>query len=49
MNVDQVHDFPNLATEVSLIQDALDRRISILGICPGCTIVGTRPRFTSEA
>lgn len=33
MNVDQVHDFPNLATEVSLIQDALDRGISILGIC----------------
>lgn len=39
MNVDQVHDFPNLATEVSLIQDALDRGISILGICLGAQLL----------
>ncbi len=39
MNVDQVYDFPNLATEVSLIQDALDRGISILGICLGAQLL----------
>ncbi len=39
MNVDQVHDYPNLATEVSLVQDALDRGISILGICLGAQLL----------
>jgi len=39
MNVDQIHDYPNLATEVSLIQDALDRGISILGVCLGAQLL----------
>jgi GMP synthase (glutamine-hydrolysing) len=39
MNVDQVYDFPNLPTEVTLIQDALDRGISILGICLGAQLL----------
>ncbi|MFQ6005830.1 MAG: type 1 glutamine amidotransferase [Woeseia sp.] len=39
MNVDQVNEYPNLATEVSLIQDALDRGVSILGICLGAQLL----------
>jgi GMP synthase (glutamine-hydrolysing) len=39
MNVDQIKDYPNLATEVSLIQDALDRGISVLGICLGAQLL----------
>jgi GMP synthase (glutamine-hydrolysing) len=39
MNVDQIEDYPNLATEVSLIQRALDRRISVLGICLGAQLL----------
>ena len=39
MNVDQIEDFPNLATEVTLIQDALDRGLSILGICLGAQLL----------
>jgi GMP synthase (glutamine-hydrolysing) len=39
MNVDQTDDFPNLATEISLIQDALDRGISVLGICLGAQLL----------
>jgi GMP synthase (glutamine-hydrolysing) len=39
MNVDQVAAFPNLATEVSLIQDALERGISVLGICLGAQLL----------
>jgi GMP synthase (glutamine-hydrolysing) len=35
MNADQVDDYPHLATELALIAEALDRDISILGICLG--------------
>ena len=33
MNVDQIEDYPNLATEISLLREALDRGMSVLGIC----------------
>ncbi len=39
MNVDQISDYPNLAIEVSLLQDALDRGISVLGICLGAQLL----------
>lgn len=39
MNVDQIPEFPNLATEVALLQDALDRGMSILGICLGAQLL----------
>lgn len=39
MNVDQIDDYPNLATEMTLIQDALDRGISVLGICLGAQLL----------
>lgn len=39
MNADQIDDFPNLSTEVSLIQDALDRGQSVLGICLGAQLL----------
>jgi GMP synthase (glutamine-hydrolysing) len=39
MNVDQHHEFPNLATEVSVLEEALDRGISILGICLGAQLL----------
>ncbi|MFQ5982133.1 MAG: type 1 glutamine amidotransferase [Woeseiaceae bacterium] len=39
MNVDQVHDYPNLAIEVSLISEALERGVSVLGICLGAQLL----------
>ena len=39
MNVDQVHEYPNLATELRLIQDAMNRGISVLGICLGAQLL----------
>ncbi|MEM7082236.1 MAG: gamma-glutamyl-gamma-aminobutyrate hydrolase family protein [Pseudomonadota bacterium] len=39
MNVDQIDDYPNLATEVTLIRDALDRNMQVLGICLGAQLL----------
>jgi GMP synthase (glutamine-hydrolysing) len=39
MNVDQIRDYPNLATEISLIQKALESGISVLGICLGAQLL----------
>jgi GMP synthase (glutamine-hydrolysing) len=39
MNVDQQERFPHLATEISVIQDALKRDIPVLGICLGAQLL----------
>ena len=39
MNADQVGDYPHLATELELIEEALRRDISILGICLGAQLL----------
>jgi GMP synthase (glutamine-hydrolysing) len=39
MNVDDVENHPNLATELNLVQEAVDRDISILGICLGAQLL----------
>jgi GMP synthase (glutamine-hydrolysing) len=39
MNVDQIEDYPNLATEILLLQEALDRGMSVLGICLGAQLL----------
>ncbi len=39
MNADDVINYPNLAAEVGLIQDALERDIAILGICLGAQLL----------
>jgi len=39
MSVDQVDEHPHLATEVRLIENAIDRDIPILGICLGAQLV----------
>ena len=39
MNVDAVDHYPNLATEVDILADALDRDMSILGICLGAQLL----------
>lgn len=39
MNADQVADFPNLSTEVRLLQAALERGMSVLGICLGAQLL----------
>lgn len=39
MNVDQIAEYPNLATEVTLLQEALDRKLSVLGICLGAQLL----------
>lgn len=39
MNADQVADYPHLATELALIAEALERDISILGICLGAQLL----------
>lgn len=39
MNVDQTDRYPNLGTEVTLIQQALERGMSILGICLGAQLL----------
>lgn len=39
MNADHVEDYPNLRTEVQVIREALDRDMSILGICLGAQLL----------
>lgn len=39
MNADQVDDHPNLAAEVDILREALDRDMSILGICLGAQLL----------
>ena len=39
MNADQLADYPHLATELALIEEALRRDISILGICLGAQLL----------
>lgn len=52
MNVDEVEDYPNLRTEVKLIQDAVSREMPILGICLGSQLLakalGAKVRKNSE-
>ena len=43
MNADDVINYPNLAAEVGLIQDALERDIAILGICLGAQLLAKAP------
>ncbi|MGI9233836.1 MAG: type 1 glutamine amidotransferase [Woeseiaceae bacterium] len=39
MNSDQIDNFPNLVTEVRIIREALEREMSILGICLGAQLL----------
>ncbi len=39
MNADNIVEFPHLATELDLIQEALQRDMSILGICLGAQLL----------
>ena len=39
MNCDQIDHHPNLATEVEILRDALDRDMSVLGICLGAQLL----------
>lgn len=39
MNSDQIDSYPNLLTEVDIIREALDRNMSILGICLGAQLL----------
>ncbi|MEM7009278.1 MAG: gamma-glutamyl-gamma-aminobutyrate hydrolase family protein [Thermodesulfobacteriota bacterium] len=39
MNVDEVDDYPNLATEVKLIQQAVDKEMPVLGVCLGSQLL----------
>lgn len=39
MNADNIAQFPHLATELELIQEALQRDMSILGICLGAQLL----------
>ncbi len=39
MNSDQIATYPNLLTEVDIIREALDRDMSILGICLGAQLL----------
>ncbi len=39
MNADQVREFPHLETELDLIGEALQRDISVLGICLGAQLL----------
>jgi len=39
MNVDDVERHPHLGTEVSLVLDALERKIPVLGICLGAQLI----------
>ena len=39
MNSDQIDTYPNLRTEVDIIREALDRDMSILGICLGAQLL----------
>ena len=39
MNSDQIDSYPNLLTEVEIIREAVDRDISVLGICLGAQLL----------
>ena len=39
MNSDQIDTYPHLATEVDIIRDAVDRDMSVLGICLGAQLL----------
>ena len=39
MNVDETERYPNLAREVEILRDALDRDMSVLGICLGAQLL----------
>lgn len=39
MNVDEVDDYPHIATEVRLLKDAVQREMPILGICLGAQLL----------
>jgi GMP synthase (glutamine-hydrolysing) len=39
MNADQIETYPNLRSEVGIIREALDRDMSVLGICLGAQLL----------
>jgi GMP synthase (glutamine-hydrolysing) len=39
MNSDQIESHPNLITEIGLIREAVDRKLSVLGICLGAQLL----------
>jgi GMP synthase (glutamine-hydrolysing) len=39
MNANEIDDYPNLKTEVELLEEALERQMSILGICLGAQLL----------
>ena len=39
MNADQIDTYPNLLTEVEIIREAVDRNMSVLGICLGAQLL----------
>ena len=39
MNSDQIDSHPNLTTEIELIREAVDRQLSVLGICLGAQLL----------
>lgn len=39
MNADQIDSYPNLVTEVDVIREAVDRDMSVLGICLGAQLL----------
>lgn len=39
MNADQIDSWPNLVTEVEIIREAVDRDMSVLGICLGAQLL----------
>ncbi len=41
MNVGQVDDYPHLATEIELIDEAIDRGLPVLGVCLGAQLIAT--------
>jgi GMP synthase (glutamine-hydrolysing) len=41
MSSDQIDTYPNLVTEVEIIREAIDRDMSVLGICLGAQLLAT--------
>jgi GMP synthase (glutamine-hydrolysing) len=39
MNANEIDDYPNLKTEVEILREALERQMSILGICLGAQLL----------
>lgn len=39
MNANEIDDYPNLQTEVEILQEALERQMSVLGICLGAQLL----------